>query len=134
MMDAVPFSIESVYGLARVSGLIRFQEDSLFLEFQSKDAVFGVVKSGLKEIRLPLADVPDVEFQRGWIESHLRLRVRRMALLSDLPGAEPGEAVLKVARRHRDAASELASRVLLRLSEMRLEAADPTQRAPQHEL
>jgi hypothetical protein len=123
-MDAVPFSIDTAYaGFAHVNGLIRLQADALVLEFQAKDAMFGVVKSGLKEIRLHLTDVPDLEFRRGWIDSRLRVRVSRMALLSDLPGAEPGEATLKIARKYRDAASELTSQVLLRMSELRLAAA-----------
>ena len=124
-MEAVPFSNNSVYeGLGKVNGLIRLEDDVLVLEYQTKDGVFGVLKSRVRETRLGLKDVASIEFDRGRVTSNLRLRVLSIALLSDLPCCESGEARLKIARRDRDAAGGLVSRVQLRLSELRLEAAD----------
>lgn len=44
-MHTVPFSISDAYeGLADVDGLARFEADVLTLEFQTKDAFFGIIK------------------------------------------------------------------------------------------
>jgi len=104
--------------------VIRFEKDVLILEFQTKDGLFGLLKSALQEIRLGLHDLAGLDFDRGRINSHLRLRVHRMSSLTGLPGCKPDEAKLKIGRKHREAAGQLVSQVQLRLSEALLEAAD----------
>ncbi len=128
-MLTIPFSVPDAYeGLADVEGLARFEADVLTLEFQAKDAFFGVVKSDVKEVRIPLADLVAAVFTRKMFGATLKLRVRSMALVETIPGASRGELTLKFARQDRDDAHALASRLQLRLSEHRLERMDDEMR------
>ncbi len=49
-MSALPVSLGSPYGgLAVCDGLMRLEEQALVLEYQSKDAVLGILKSDVRE-------------------------------------------------------------------------------------
>ena len=117
----VPFVTDKAFGgLAEVNGQMRFENDELVLEFQVKDAILGAVKSAVKELAIPLEDIHDLVFEKGWFRRRLTLRTRSMAALEGLPGAEGSELVVKVAKQDAQAAKELASHLLLLVSEERL--------------
>ena len=44
-------------------------------------------------------------FKRGWFGAKVRIRVKSMKLLADLPSCDHGEVTLHVARRDRDQAA-----------------------------
>ena len=117
-MEVVPFSSEAYEGLADVKGLVRFENDILYLEFQTQDAFLGVVKSQMKQIQIPVRDVVLVDLE-GRFRHHLILQVRRLDLVADLPKSEGGHIKLRINRRHRPAAGDLISEIKLRLSELR---------------
>ena len=51
-MNAVPIDLGDVYeGFASGHGLIRDEGDHICLEFQVQDAVVGLIKSGIKQVR-----------------------------------------------------------------------------------
>ena len=128
-MHTIPFSISDAYeGLADVEGLVQFEADVLTLEFEAKDAFFGVVKSGVKEVRLALTDLVSVDFSKNMFRATLKLRVRSMKLFEEIPGAKRGEVRLRFSRKHRDEAHSLASALQLRLSERKLELMDDEMR------
>lgn len=128
-MHTIPFSISDAYeGLADVEGLARFEADVLTLEFEAKDAFFGVLKSGVKEVRLALNDLVSVDFSKKMFRATLTLRVRSMKLLEEVPGSKRAELKLRFSRKHRDDAHTLASQLQLRLSERKLELMDDEMR------
>ena len=128
-MHTIPFSISDAYeGLADVEGLVQFEADVLTLEFEAKDAFFGVVKSGVKEVRLALTDLVSVDFSKNMFRATLKLRVRSMKLFEEIPGAKRGEVRLRFSRKHRDEAHSLASALQLRLSKRKLELMDDEMR------
>ncbi len=128
-MHTVPFSISDAYeGLADVGGLARFEADVLTLEFQTKDAFFGIIKSDVQNVQLTLSDLASVHFTKNIFRATLKLRVQSMALIEKIPGAKRGEIKLRFARKYRDEAHTLASRLQLRLSEHRLEGMDEEMR------
>lgn len=128
-MHTIPFSISDAYeGLADVDGLARFEADVLTLEFETKDAFFGIVKSGVKTVEIPLGDLASVAFKKSMIRATLRLRVRSMALIEDLPGTKGGEFKLRFARKYRNEAQALSSSLQLRLSERKLALMDEEMR------
>jgi hypothetical protein len=117
----VTFQTDKAYGgFAEVQGQMRYEGDALVLEFQVKDSLFGALKSGVKELVLPLATLEDLSFKKGWFRHRMTIRTRSMADLSDLPGADGSILVVKIAKSDADAARDLASHVLLLLSEDRL--------------
>lgn len=128
-MHTVPFSISDAYeGLADVEGLARFEGNALTLEFQTKDAFFGLVKTNVQEVSIALDDLVIAQFTKNMFRATLHLRVRSMALFEKVPGAKRGEVKLRFARKYRDEAHALASRLQLRLSEHRLERMDDEMR------
>ena len=74
-MHSVPFSISDAYeGLADVDGLVRFDADVLTLEFQTKDAFFGLIKSNVQNVQLSLTDLASVHFAKKMLRATLTLR------------------------------------------------------------
>ena len=129
MQHSVPFSISDAYeGLADVGGLARFEADILTLEFQTKDAFFGIIKSDVQNVQITLSDLATVHFAKKMFRATLTLRVYSMVLIEKIPGAKRGEIKLRFARKYRDEAHTLASQLQLRLSEHKLERMDDEMR------
>ena len=129
MKHTVPFSISDAYdGLVDVDGLARFEADVLTLEFQTKDAFFGLVKSDVQNVQLALTDLVSVHFAKKMLGATLTLRVHSLALVEKIPGVSRGEIRLRFARKHRDEAQTLAAQLQLRLSERKLEQMDDEMR------
>ena len=122
-MNSVPFRKRYLLGkLARVDGVARLEHDALVLEFSCVDALVGVLRSGLKEVRIGLADLESIDLRRGWFADKLRIVARRVSVLKGIPVATGPELNLKCRKRHRLAAQELTSAVRLRATELQLEA------------
>jgi hypothetical protein len=66
-MNAVPFELGYVYqGFASGNGLLRDEDQHLCLEFQVQDAVVGLIKSGITQLRIPIADLASVTLEKSW--------------------------------------------------------------------
>lgn len=122
---SVPFEIPTVnQGFRVAKGLVNLEGEDLAFEFEVTDAIFGVLNSGLQELRLPLSGLQSVEFRKGWFSSKIILEARSLKVLKDLPGSEMTECVLKIKRKDREDAQRLASKVRLVMSEMKLRELD----------
>ena len=66
-MNAVPFSLEVYGGLGECNGLLKDEENLLSLEFQTQDAVAGVLKSDIKHVEIPLDDLVSIGLTKGWL-------------------------------------------------------------------
>ncbi|MCU0962176.1 MAG: serine/threonine protein kinase, partial [Pirellulaceae bacterium] len=97
----VPFTIAEVYGgLARADGLLRFDGQTLTLEFQVKDDVVGYVASGVKTVAVPVSEIVAFDWTSGWFSGRttLELRVDRLETLHHVPRNERGSVRLRIAR------------------------------------
>ena len=118
----VPFFIDQVYqGFATARGLASMTADGLTLEFEVKDAVVGVLRTGPRQVHIQIDQLGSVELITGWFTTRLRIRTRTMAALSALPGDHTDCIQLGVKRQDREKAQALASAIALRLSQRRLE-------------
>ncbi len=92
---SVPFKTES--GLSQIDGIGKFSSAGIVLEFESK--LFGIIKNGVKEIRLSTADILDVRFRKGLfkIGAKIEIRLKSFAKLSELPNKN-GKLALKIRR------------------------------------
>ncbi len=92
---SIPFKTES--GLSQIDGIGKFSSAGIVLEFESK--LFGIIKNGVKEIRLPLADLLDVKFRKGFLKrwARIEIRLKSFAQLSELPNRD-GKIILKLQR------------------------------------
>ena len=121
MIPSLRFSIPHVYeGLANARGIARATPSELILEFEVKDGFFGMIKSGVQEVRIPFDDLADLQLRKGWFSTKLRITTRSMGTSSRIPGADGGQAELHLARKDRRIAEVLVSTLMLSLSEREL--------------
>jgi hypothetical protein len=69
---SVPFKAES--GLSSVNGIAKFSAAGIVLEFESK--LLGLIASGVKEYKLPVAEILDVKFRKGFMKRGAKIEVR----------------------------------------------------------
>lgn len=94
---SVPFKTESEHGLTSYNGVAKFSAAGIVLEFESK--IFGVIPGGVKEVRLPIADILDIKFKKGLfkIGAKIVIRMNTFAVLAALPNNN-GRVSLKLIR------------------------------------
>ena len=84
---SLPFKIPDAYkGFAEASGIEKASRAGLILEFEIKDGLFGVLRSGVRDVRNPLSDIASVNLQKGWFRTKLVVRVKSLSALSEVPG------------------------------------------------
>ncbi len=66
-MSSLPFSISMYAGLAKADGLLRLEGNSLVLEFEIQDRALGLLKSELKELRIPIFEIEHLELANGFL-------------------------------------------------------------------
>jgi hypothetical protein len=116
-MESLPFKIEVYDGLAETEGMARIDGDALLLEFRTRDAILGVVRSDLQEIVIPLSDLASAEYKKGFFGAKLILRGRKLKVLDPVPGSKAGEVGLGIARKYRETAEEFALALAIRITE-----------------
>src|SRR5438552_1768666 len=92
---SVPITLENSWaGLASNSGLLRLESDSLVLEFETKDHVVQMLKSGVKRVALRLTEVEACRWKPGWFGGKIELSVRSLSALDGVAGASQGRVKL----------------------------------------
>ena len=120
-MHVVPFSIpNSTHGLSETTGIARLEKNELVLEYQVKDSVLGVIKSDVKERRVPISELVDVKYRKGFLWPSMKFYARSMSVFEDIPGHEQGELQIHFERKHRTAARRLHSSIEIQLSNQML--------------
>src|ERR1022692_3454249 len=110
MKPTVPFTIRNVFqGFAETEGILSVDGADLRLEFQTTDNVVGLLRSGVREVRLPLDEVEEIAFRKGWFGCSMAVRVAGMRGASEVPNFKHGAFVLWIAKKRSQAAAELVS-------------------------
>jgi hypothetical protein len=94
----IPFKIEGLHGgLSEAEGIGKFSSAGIVLEFEAK--ILGLLKTGVKEVRIPLAEILDVNFKKGFFKysAKIQIRLNNFSRLSELPNKD-GKISLKVSR------------------------------------
>jgi hypothetical protein len=101
---SVPFKMESAHGMNSIEGLAKFSPAGIVLEFEAK--LFGVMRQGIKEARIPVADIMDLKFKKGLAKFGAKIQIRpnSFAALGDLP-YENGRVTLKISREDHERAA-----------------------------
>src|SRR6187402_121059 len=94
---SVPFKTESSHGLTSYTGLAKFSSAGIVLEFESK--ILGMIPGGVKEVRLPVAEILDIKFKKGFFRlgAKIVIRTKTFAVLSAMPN-DNGRVTLKLIR------------------------------------
>jgi hypothetical protein len=109
---SLPVRIFGERGWSR--GILALEGDQLRLELTIIRRWFGflTIASSLKVFSIRLEDITEARYDRGWWKPTLRVRLRTLEPIADIPGAEAGELVLRCARHDRSIASELSLALL----------------------
>jgi hypothetical protein len=119
---SIPFKTES--GLSSVNGVAKFSSAGIVLEFESK--LLGLIGTGVKEERLPIGEILDVKFRKGFLKrgAKIEIRMKSFAELAKLPNTE-GKLVLKLAPEDYERARQAVEQLNKDLTEQR-ESLPPT--------
>ena len=124
-MRALPFyDDEQNGGFMMLEGILRIEKGKIHIEYQKKDAIVEVVKSSVKSFAIDLNDIDLIEYKKKLFGARLILHAKRATVFEDFPGNELLIRILKVKRKNRDIAANVASNVNLLLSEMKLKELD----------
>ncbi len=124
-MLSLPFKITNLFSdLAEAHGLVNMEGDFLRMEFQTQDAILGLLKSQLKEIRIPIQELNSAIYQKKLFGTKIILRANKLTTLSRVPGHEKGQVVLEISRKDRDIAEQLTSSLDMKITEMNLSRLD----------
>lgn len=94
---SVPFKTETAHGLSSINGVAKFSSAGVVLEFEAK--LFGIIGGGVKEVRLPIDDILDIKFRKGFFRrlAKIEIRTKTFAKLAELPNND-GKLTLKLVR------------------------------------
>jgi len=109
--DQVLFSTSDSMGMTETSGMIRLEDDKLILEYQTIDALLGLIKSEVKTLEIPLANLSSGRIEQKLWSADLILQGKTMRVLSSVPGASRGQLRVKL-NRHSVGAAKALIRVM----------------------
>lgn len=122
---AVPFEISDInHGLQVAKGLLKADKDGIELEFEIRDAILGIINSGVKTVRISYGDLESIRFEKGWFRAKIILEATSMRVFEEIPGTEQGTCTLKVKRGDREEAQTVISKARVALSEHKLNELD----------
>lgn len=116
-MSAIPFTVDAYEGFAETQGVVQEGKESLNIEFQTKDAFIGLIKSGIKTIQIPFNEIEDLLFDSNFFTAKLRIQLKTLHAAQDFPATQNGEIKLSIARKNRKQARSFASSVGLSISQ-----------------
>jgi len=113
---SVPFKTES--GFSQANGVAKFSAAGIVLEFENK--FLGLIGTGVKEVRLPLEDLLDVKFRKGFLKRGARIEIRTttFATLAQLPNKD-GKLTLKLSPDDVDRAADAAEKLNKDLADLK---------------
>lgn len=106
----IPFTTDGAHGFTSVNGVAKFSSAGVVLEFESK--FLGLISNGIKEVGLPVGDILDVKFKKGFMKrgAKIEIRLKSFTQLAEVPNKE-GKIALKLLpddlERARDAVDQL---------------------------
>jgi len=119
--DRVPFTLEAYGGFAEAHGLMHLEGNSLILEFQLQDSLLNVLRSDVREVRIPLEAIESITFKRGWLGAKFTIKTYKVRTLKDVPSSNKGEVTLQIKRQDRGKATRLAADLELKLLEHQID-------------
>jgi hypothetical protein len=102
---SIPFKIETEHGLTSGDGIAKISSAGIVLEFEMK--IIGLVKTGAKDVRLPLEEILSVNFKKGFFKYGTKIEIRMQSFLklSEVPNKD-GKIILKIPRDQHEQAKE----------------------------
>ena len=93
--------------------MVRLESGNLIFEFRSK--VVGILKSDIKMVEVPVAEVSTLNYKGGLFSTTVTLQFKSLRHTQAFPKADGNELVLEIKRRDRELAQELVREVKMDL-------------------
>lgn len=111
---SIPFKISEVTGgFSNVNGMAKVSSAGIILEYEQK--FIGLIKTGIKEIQIPIEQIERIKFKKGWVNTKLEIWLNNFQTLSQIPNKN-GRIVLDLSKEDRKIAEE-AVQILERSTE-----------------
>jgi hypothetical protein len=104
---SVPIIVPDVGLGGDAPGMLTLEGDALILEYKRSFA--WLMRMGLNEVRIPLAQITHLQLKRGWFSYTLIIRTARASVLGKLPNSTPGQAVIRIPRAEAEAGERFVS-------------------------
>lgn len=128
----LPIKKTSIYaGLASLSGVIKADDTTLEIEYQKMDEIFGMYKSDVETIRLNLSELEKLEVKKRWFSKYLCIHVKTLKSVGKFPNVDGNCIRLKIKSDDIEKAKSLTSRLMLELSEHKLQQLDSELNEPE---
>lgn len=121
---SIPIKLsDSFEGFAESKGLLLLKNGKVIIQFQTKDAILGMVKSDLKTVEIPLENLIEISYKKSIFGNKLILLVDNLSFVEQLPSSDSNEIVLSIARKDIETAIDLVRALKLDQSEKEYRAA-----------
>lgn len=121
---SIPIKLsDSFEGFAESKGLLLLKNGKVIIQFQTKDAILGMVKSDLKTVEIPLENLIEISYKKSIFGNKLILLVDNLSFVKQLPSSDSNEIVLSIARKDIETAIDLVRALKLDQSEKEYRAA-----------
>ncbi len=103
---SIPFKSQSSQGFSEIEGISKFSSAGIVLEFETK--ILGLLKTGVKEVRLRLSEILDIKFKKGVFKygAKIEIRLNNFTKLNELPNKD-GKISLKIRREDHERANQV---------------------------
>jgi hypothetical protein len=101
--------------------MLKVEPHGLLLEYQVKDAVFGLIKSGPKEVFVPYDELDKIQLTSNFFMTRIRLYIDDLKILDQFPNNDKGRITLKIARAQKSIAKQVVKEVKMIQSSPRTE-------------
>jgi hypothetical protein len=120
---SVPFRIRHVLeGLAEANGVLSLREDFVRVEFQTKDSIFGAIKTEVSTVNIPVSDIEELHFKKGIFGNALTIRLSSIGESVEIPNQEAGVIRVSIDKNHIEAALNFVSAVKLEVVDQKIKA------------
>ena len=112
---SVPFTIKSLFGgLGQCHGMVYDEGDHFRFEFQTKDSLCGILKTGVKQVKIPVTQVVAVDLVKGLLgitKMGVKIVMQSASLdaFKQIPGMDHGKIELSVASSNARLAEEFVN-------------------------
>lgn len=109
---SLPFSIKHVFsGFARIYGVLKLEEHTIVLEFQTVDNLVKVLKSDIKNITIAIDNIEEIDFKKSIWGNKLTLRVSSLNDIKDIPKFNADELKLSIETKYSDQALDFVRQI-----------------------
>jgi len=115
---SIPIKLnDSFEGLAESKGLLSMKEGNINIQFQTKDSILGVMKSGLILVEIPLSNLVELSYKKSLFGNKLILKVDDLRVVEKMPNSDNNEVVLTIARGDIDDAIDFVRAIKMDISD-----------------